>query len=134
MQIFEFSFWWIYMFWYVLNAVWLFLGNVCLYVWNRNFVASVVTEFNETSCLVLFKCKLMSINFWWKSLNRWQCSFTFSKIFGICWSKFLVDKIAQKIIYEISIIRNIIDAIWVHIIDQFGFYFGYPSLPVPWKI
>ena len=38
------SFLWIYMFWDVLNAIWLFLENNCLYLCLQNFVDTVCQE------------------------------------------------------------------------------------------
>ena len=49
---------------------------------------------------------MISIKFWWKSIYKWRCRNTFSKIFGLSGSWFLVDDIAQKCIHKIYIIRR----------------------------
>ena len=49
-----------------------------------------------------------------KSLKK-SCNPTFSRIFEISLSQFLLVKIARKFMYNIYIIRNNNDAIWVHI-------------------
>ena len=45
----------------------------------------------------------MSVNFWWKSLNRLHSGHTFSNTFGISKSRFLVEEIAQKFIFKMSL-------------------------------
>ena len=54
----------------------------------------------------------------WKSLYRWRWSFTFSKIFGICWHRFLENEIPQKFMCKIYSIRNCNDAVWIHILHK----------------
>ena len=70
---------------------------------------------------------------WWlsafgKSQNRWRCSYAFSVIFGIRWSWFLVDEIAQKIIFKIYNIRNNNDAILILSLSRGRCLFVFPNI------
>ena len=87
------GFWWICTFWDVLNTIWLFLENVC--VWRKlcGKCKSVWTEFHENLTLVSSQHKLVSINIWWKSFKRWLCNQTFSTFFGMRRSWLLLNEI-----------------------------------------
>lgn len=73
-------YWWIYMFSYKLDAISLFLENVCLSVWSlsmcyANFVAALTQEwmtgFHQISCLVWLWRKLLLVRIRWISANGW---------------------------------------------------------------
>ena len=92
--------------------------SFCLCVCDKNFVASLARELmnriHETLYLVSPQHKLGSINFWWKSFNRWRCNQTFSRFLGMRRSWLLLDEIKQKFTYKIYTTRKKDGTIFEH--------------------
>ena len=69
----------------------------------------------------------MSINFWWKSLNKWV---DVVSLFPKFWNMLILvssDEIGQRFMYKICIIRNNNDVIWVYIGQQGVLLFHFPT-------
>ena len=110
------AFRWIYMFWDVLNTVWPFLENDCLwvylYVWLRYFVdpdlKNLCKEIDETLYSVATWYNLEFIRVWCVPLSRWCCWGTFSSNFWILISLILEHKIAPNLVGIIHVLRKYI--------------------------
>ena len=61
---------------------------------------------------------MVFIKFWWISLKGRRCFITFSRIFEIAVSRFVLREFAQNFIHEALTIKNIIDKIFVFIAFQ----------------
>ena len=58
-------------------------------------------RFHESLCLVALWSKLVSANFWWKSVMKWHCCYVLSRIFGILISQLLLHGIAHFFKWDI---------------------------------
>ena len=64
------GFWWIYMFWDVLNTIWPFLENVCLSVCLRNF-RDTISSTNEWKWIKLYIQLYLDKNWCWLDISRY---------------------------------------------------------------